>query len=141
MGPFELPAGTTYLTVEQRQELLQRYGVSAVVRQRSNWSGRSLSLSGPAAHLEEAYAAATRLLGVEGQALPAVGKAEPKAKARRARQWTAPPPLEAEVKAAAFQEGAKWAMAQGWQPAPAVYYVPMGVPAVPHQAQRLQRRR
>lgn len=103
MGPFKLPEGAKYLTA-----------VSAVVRHRGQWSGPSLSLSGPPAALEAAYRDATAILGVAGQALPPVGKAEPKRRLRRAQPDTRHD-RDAE---AAFKEGAKW---QQWQHAPPVW--------------------
>lgn len=52
MGPIPLPQGGT-LTSAQRQEIWQRTGVSASVRWRQQWQQRCLTLSGPAAWLNE----------------------------------------------------------------------------------------
>ena len=65
IGPVQLPDGTGYLTVAQREEILQQYGVTAVVRNRPQWGIRCLSLSGPVGNLLAARRRCMELLHVE----------------------------------------------------------------------------
>ena len=64
MGPLALP-GSGYLTPAQRENILQTYGVVAVVRHRHQWGQKVPSLSGPVDKLVPARQRCMELLNVD----------------------------------------------------------------------------
>lgn len=66
MGPLRLPNGRGTLTSQDRNDIWQRYKVSASVRFRQQWGERCLTLTGPASALTDAKAMAEQRIQDNG---------------------------------------------------------------------------
>ena len=53
-GPFDLPGGKGILSKKDTDEIKEQTGCKASVRERHQWDGRKLSITGPPERLKEA---------------------------------------------------------------------------------------
>ena len=82
LGPLPVPKGT--LTGEQRQEIKEKTGCSAAIRERGQWGSRMLTIAGPSDMLQEAHRLAMKFVEENGED---GGRAPPEPAGKPKQSW------------------------------------------------------